>query len=67
MYIAPGRGQTPPPPGDNILMSTERPYHITHLKQVSKKSLESLILYNFFQDLIHVYSPMAYSPQVIKF
>ena len=27
------------PPGDKILMSTERPYHFTHLLQVSKKSL----------------------------
>ena len=40
-------------------MSTERPYHCTHLWQVSKKSLWSLILYNFFHDLIHVYSPGA--------
>ena len=38
-------------------MSTERPYHFTHLLQVSKKSLLSLILYNLFHDLIHVYSP----------
>ena len=42
-------------------MSTERLYHFTHLLQVSKKSLQSLILYNFFHDLIyvHVYSPGA--------
>ena len=52
-----GRGRLPP--GDKILMSTERPYHFTHLLQVSKKSLWSLILYNFFHDLIHVYSPGA--------
>ena len=39
-------------------------YHFTHLLLVSKKSLWSLILYNFFHDLIHVYSPGAgaYSP-----
>ena len=43
--------------GDKILMSKERPYHFTHLLQVSKKSLWSLILYNFVHDLIHVYSP----------
>ena len=45
-------------------MSTGRPYHFTHLLQVSKKSLTSLILYIFFHDLIHVYSPRAgaYSP-----
>ena len=45
-------------------MSTGRPYHFTYLLQVSKKSLWSLILYIFFHDLIHVYSPGAgaYSP-----
>ena len=52
-----GRGRQPP--ADKIFMSTERPYHFTHLLQVSKKSLLSLILYNFFHDLIHVYSPGA--------
>ena len=50
MYIAPGQGQTAP--GDTILMSTERPYHFTHLLQVSKKSLRSLILYNVFFFMI---------------
>ena len=59
MYIAPGQGQTAPPTRDKIFMSTERPYHFTHLLQVSKKSLLSLILYNFFHGLIHVYSPGA--------
>ena len=39
-------GQTAP--REQILMSTERPYHFTHLLQVSKKSLWSLILYNLF-------------------
>ena len=50
-------------------MSTGRPYHFTHLLQVSKKSLWSLILYHFFHDLIHVYSPGAgaNSPQGTKF
>ena len=47
------------PPGDKILMSTERPYHFTHLLQVSKKSLWSLILYIIFHDWIHAYSPGA--------
>ena len=56
-----GRGRQLPE--DKILMSTERPYHFTHLLQVSKKSLWSLILYNFFHDLIHVYSPRAGSIQ----
>ena len=36
--------------GDYILVSTERPYHFSHLLQVSKKSLWSLILYNCFHD-----------------
>ena len=57
MYIARSRGRQPP--GDKILMLTERPYHFTHLLQVSKKSLWNLILYNFFHDLIHVYSTRA--------
>ena len=52
-----GRGRQPP--GDKILMSTERPNHFTHLLQVSKKSLTNLIIYFFFHDLIHVYSPGA--------
>ena len=34
-----------------------------HLLQVSKKSLWTLILYNFFHDLIHVYSPWAWDMQ----
>ena len=46
---SPGAGaDTPPPPGDKISMSTERPDHFTHLLQVSKTSLWSLILYSFF-------------------
>ena len=50
-------------------MSTGRPYQFTLLLQVSKKSLWSLILYIFFHDLIHVYSPGAgtESPQGTKF
>ena len=40
-------------------MSTERPYHFTHLLQISKKFLSSLILYNYFHDLILIYSPGA--------
>ena len=57
MYIAAGQGQTTP--GDKILMSTETSCHFGHLLQVSKKSLWSLILYNFFHDFIHVYNPGA--------
>ena len=52
MHIAAGQGQTTP--GDKILMSTETSCHFSHLLQVSKKSLWSLILYNFFHDFIHV-------------
>ena len=36
--------------GDYILVPTERPYHFSHLLQISKKSLWSLILYNCFHD-----------------
>ena len=36
---SPVAGANSPPPGDKILMSAERPYHFTHLLQVSKKSL----------------------------
>ena len=57
MYTAPGQGQTTL--GDKILMSTERPYHFGHLLQSSKTSLQPLILYTFFHDFIHVYSPGA--------
>ena len=61
MYIASGQGLTTP--WDEILMSTGTPCHFGHLLQVSKKSL-----YNFFHDLIHVYSPGAGadSPQGAK-
>ena len=55
MYIPAGQGQTTP--GDKILMSTETSCHFSHLLQVSKKSLWSLILYIFFMILdmyIHV-------------
>ena len=42
--------------GDKILMPTETTCHFGHLLQVSKKSLSSLILYNYFHYFIHVYS-----------
>ena len=45
------------PPGEIILMSTETICPFGHLLQVSKTSLWSLILYTFFHDFIHVYSP----------
>ena len=57
MYIARGRGKQPP--GDKVLISTVMSCHFIHLLQVSKICLWSLILYIFFHDLIHVYSPGA--------
>ena len=50
-------------------MSTETSCHFGHFLQVSKKSLLSLILYIFFHDFIHAYSPRAGadSPQGTKF
>ena len=66
MYIAPGQGLITL--WDEILMSADTSCHFGHLLQVSKKYLWSLILYNFFHDLIHVYSPGAGtdSPQSAK-
>ena len=49
MYIATGQGQTIP--GDKILMSTETSCHFDNLLQFKKKTLRSLILYNFFMIL----------------
>ena len=46
MYIAPEKGQTTP--WEQMLMSTESPYHVAHLLQVLKQSL------HVFH---HVYSP----------
>ena len=40
-------------------MSTESPYHLDHLLQVSNESLWILILYTFFNVFPHVYSPRA--------
>ena len=64
MYIAPRQGQTAPQrgqtaPRDKVLLSTEMSCHFIHLLQVTKKCLSSLILYNFFHDLIHVDNPGA--------
>ena len=55
MYIAPGQGQTTT--GDKIFMSTETSCHFGHLLQSSKKSLWSLILYNFFMILYMYIAP----------
>ena len=67
MYLA--RGRDWQLLGDKILMPTGLSCHFGHLLQVSTKSLWSLILYNFFHDFIHVYSPGAGAdnPQGTKF
>ena len=49
------------PPGNKILLSTERPYHFTHLLQVPISWKSDFI--HFFHDLIHVYSPGAWDIQ----
>ena len=51
MYIAPGQGQTTP--WEQMLISTESPYHFAHLLQVLKQSLH--VFFMFF----HVYIARA--------
>ena len=67
-YTCMPRGRGKQSPGE-VLMSTEMSCHFIHLMEVLKKCLWSLILYNLFYDLIHVYSPGAGadSPQGAKF
>ena len=50
-------------------MLTGTSCHFGHLLQVLKKSLLSLLLYDFFHDFIHVHSPRAGadSPKETKF
>ena len=56
MHIAPGQGQGQPVPrGQSFNVNRNVLSFVASLK----KSLWSLILYNFFNDLIHVYSPGA--------
>ena len=52
MYIAPGRGRQST--GHKILMTTERPFLLTHMLQVSKSDF-----IHIFNDFKHVYSPGA--------
>ena len=52
-----GRGRQPQ--GTKFWCQQKGLITIPHLLQVSKKSLWSLILYIFFHDLIHAYSPVA--------
>ena len=50
--------------GADILMSTGRPYHFTHLLQVSKKSFRSLILYIFLHEgCSKTFANVMYTPQ----
>ena len=55
MYIAPGQGQTAP---------RGQSFDVNRNVLSLHSFVASLILYNFFHDLIHVYSPGAgpYSP-----
>ena len=65
MYIAPGQGQTAPRGQSFDINRNVLSLH--SFVASSKKCLWSLILYNFFHDLIPVYSPRADSPQGTKF
>ena len=58
MYIAPGQGQTATQ-GTKFWCQQKGLITLPICCKVSKKSLLSLILYNFFHDLIHVYSSGA--------
>ena len=74
MYIAPGQGQTAPrgqslhaySPGAGLTTPWECNFDVNRnilslrsFVAIFKKSLRSLILYKFFHDFIHVYSPRA--------
>ena len=54
MYIALGQGRKPP--GDELLMSTESPYHCDFVASFKQISLNSN-LYTFFNVFPRVYSP----------
>ena len=64
MYIAPGRGRQPTE--DKNFMTTERPFLFAYMLQVSKWSLQNLILYTFFNYFIHVYSPEARADKPLR-
>ena len=57
MYIAPGQRQTAP--RGQSFDTNKLSCHFIHSLQFWKKCLWSLILNNFFHDLIHAYSPRA--------
>ena len=52
MYIAPSRGRQPI--DDKNFMTTERPFLFAHMLQVSKWSLQNLILYTFL-NILYMY------------
>ena len=47
-------------------MTTERPFLFAYMLQVSKWSLQNLILYTFFNYFIHVYSPEARADKPLR-
>ena len=55
MYIAAGQGQTTP--GDKMFMTKKKPLDTSVKCYKFKKNLVGLILYNYFHDFIHVFSP----------
>ena len=67
IHVAPAQGQTDP--RELNFGVNRKALSLFHLLQVSKKALWSLILYNCFHDLMHVYSPGAGadSPKGTKF
>ena len=58
MYIAPGQGQTAPRKQSFDFNRNVLSLH-SFVASLKKMSFWSLILYNVFHDLIHVYSPGA--------
>ena len=58
MYIALGLGQTAPRGQSFDVNRNVLSFH-SFVASLKKKCLWSLILYNFFHDFIHVYSPKA--------
>ena len=58
MYIAPGQGQTDPRGKSFDVNRNVMSLH-SFVASLKKNVFAVLILYNFFRDLIHVYSPRA--------
>ena len=66
IYIAPGQGQTAPR-GQSFDVNRNVLSLHSFVASFKKKSHWSLILYKFFHDLIHVYSPGAGADRVQNF